>query len=225
MDSCVSPVPGGISTTRQSNGCHTTCRTRQGRTRYHIQTENSLHCVQCYVLLFYYTKHCEIFYTKHAKWVLGLKCIVSFTKYWGSFLYQIFKMSSFAYYRLKLGNLSCLNKVVLIFQKCCYVQTSQSVSQRFKACAVLMVMILDTSTLSILVYNLFLDRQRNISIHCNISIHHNIGCHHEIEIQIFKKFSYLFGGKRGFLVLLLAVRTSKTTQGVITYLPNKSLYC
>ena len=133
------------------------------------------------------------------------------------------------------------------------VKVHLSVSQRFKACGVLMVMILDTSTLSILVYNLFLDRQRNISIlhnisiHCNISIHHNIsihcyitihhnisihcyitihhnisrhhnisihlyiGCHHEIEIQIFKKFSYLFGGKRGFLVLLLAVRTSKTT--------------
>jgi len=103
------------------------------------------------------------------------------------------------------------------------VKVHLSVSQQFKACGVLIVMILDTSTLSILVYNLFLDRQRNISIHCYITIHHNIsrhhnisihryiGCLHKIEIQIFKKFSYLFGGKRGFLVLLLAVRTSKTT--------------
>ena len=47
-----------------------------------------------------------------------------------------------------------------------------SVSQRFKVCGVLMAMILDTCTLSILVYNLFLDRQRNISIHRYIDCHH-----------------------------------------------------
>mgnify|MGYP000215226485 CR=1 FL=1 len=51
----------------------------------------------------------------------------------------------------------------------------------------LMVNILNKCILSILVYNLFLDKKRNISIHHNISIHWYIGCLHEIEIQIFKK--------------------------------------
>jgi len=37
-------------------------------------------------------------------------------------------------------------------------------------------------TLSILVSNLFLDRQRNISIHWYL------GCLHETEIQIFQKY-------------------------------------
>jgi len=44
---------------------------------------------------------------------------------------------------------------------------------------VLMLKILNKCILSMLVYNLFLNRQ------CNISIHQFIGCLHEIEIQIF----------------------------------------
>ena len=56
-----------------------------------------------------------------------------------------------------------------------------------RARGVLMVTILNKCILSILVYNLFLDRQRNISIHRYISIHQYIGCLHEIDIQIFKK--------------------------------------
>ena len=41
-------------------------------------------------------------------------------------------------------------------------------------------------TLSILVPNLFLDRQRIISIQRNISIHWYLGCLHETEIRIFQ---------------------------------------
>ena len=43
--------------------------------------------------------------------------------------------------------------------------------------------------LRIMTYNLFLDRQRNNSIH------RYIGCLHEIEIQIFKRYAYLIGRK------------------------------
>ena len=57
-----------------------------------------------------------------------------------------------------------------------------------RARGVLMVKILNTCILSILVYNLFLDRQRNIYLHHNSSIHRYIGCLHEIEIQFFKKY-------------------------------------
>jgi len=49
-----------------------------------------------------------------------------------------------------------------------------------------MVKILNKCTLSISVFILFLDRQRNIFIYRNIPIHWYIGCLHEIEIQIFK---------------------------------------
>ena len=59
---------------------------------------------------------------------------------------------------------------------------------------ILMMKILNKCSPSILVYNLFIDIQSNISIHCNISIHWYIGCLYEIEIQIFKqKHSYLIG--------------------------------
>jgi len=47
-----------------------------------------------------------------------------------------------------------------------------------------MVKILNICTLSILVYNLFLDRQRNISLRRHISIHRYLGCLHEIEIGL-----------------------------------------
>ena len=40
-----------------------------------------------------------------------------------------------------------------------------------------------------LVYNLFSDRQRNISIH------RYIGCPHEIEFQIINKYGFLIGRK------------------------------
>jgi len=62
-----------------------------------------------------------------------------------------------------------------------------------------MVKILNKCILSILVYNLFLDRQRNIIhtfVHRNISIHQYLGCLHEIEIQIFKIYGYLIGRKK-----------------------------
>ena len=56
---------------------------------------------------------------------------------------------------------------------------------------ILMMKILNKCSPSILVYNLFIDIQSNISIHCNISIHWYIGCLYEIEIQIFKKKAQL----------------------------------
>ena len=56
-----------------------------------------------------------------------------------------------------------------------------------RARGVLMVKILNNCILSILVYNLFLVRQCNISIHRNSSIHRYIGCLREIEIQMFQK--------------------------------------
>jgi len=51
-----------------------------------------------------------------------------------------------------------------------------------RARGVLMVKISNKCILNILVYNLSLDRQGNISIQWYL------GCLHEIEIQIFKKY-------------------------------------
>ena len=56
-----------------------------------------------------------------------------------------------------------------------------------------MVKILNKCILSILVYNLFIDRQRNISIHPNISIHRYLGCLYGIENQVLKN---LIGRKK-----------------------------
>jgi len=56
-----------------------------------------------------------------------------------------------------------------------------------------MMKILNKCILSFLVYNLFLDRHRNIYIHRNLSIHQYIGFFHEIEIQILKKHGCLIG--------------------------------
>jgi len=50
-----------------------------------------------------------------------------------------------------------------------------------------MVKILNTF-LSTLVYKLFIDTQRNISIRCNISIQLYLGCLHETEIKFIKKY-------------------------------------
>jgi len=58
-----------------------------------------------------------------------------------------------------------------------------------RAHGVLIVKKLNKCTLSILVPNLFLDRQRIISIHWYL------GCLHETEIQIFKKYG--LGEKNG----------------------------
>jgi len=80
-----------------------------------------------------------------------------------------------------------------------------------------MVKILKKCILSILVYNLFLDRQRNILYYRNISIQRYIGCLHEIEMQIFKKYSYLIGQKIRLDInccktidLLLAIENSQS---------------
>jgi len=59
-----------------------------------------------------------------------------------------------------------------------------------------MVKILNKCILSILVYNLFLDTQRNIYIHPNIAIHRYIGCLHEIEIQFSKKNTAIWFGEK-----------------------------
>ena len=64
-----------------------------------------------------------------------------------------------------------------------------------RAHGVLIVKKLNKCTLSILVPNLFLDRQLIISIQRNISIHWYLGCLHETEIQIFKKYG--LGEKNG----------------------------
>jgi len=65
-----------------------------------------------------------------------------------------------------------------------------------RVCGVLMIKILNKCILSILVYNLFLDRQHAIFyIHRSISIYRYIGCLHELEIQIFKKYGDLIGRK------------------------------
>ena len=58
-----------------------------------------------------------------------------------------------------------------------------------RAHGVLIVKKLNKCTLRILVPNLFLDRQRIISIHWYL------GCLHETEIQIFKKYG--LGEKNG----------------------------
>ena len=55
-----------------------------------------------------------------------------------------------------------------------------------EAHGVLIVKILNKCILRILVYNLFLGRQRNIIIHRNMSIQRYLDCLHEIEIQLFK---------------------------------------
>ena len=57
------------------------------------------------------------------------------------------------------------------------------------AICVLMVKILNKYSLRILVYNLVLVKQRNVSIH------RYIGCLYEIEIQTFKKYGCLIGQK------------------------------
>jgi len=62
-----------------------------------------------------------------------------------------------------------------------------------RARGVLMVNILNKCILSILVYNLFSFRERNLSMHHKYLIHRYIGCLHEIEIQIVKKYGYLIG--------------------------------
>ena len=66
-----------------------------------------------------------------------------------------------------------------------------------RVCGDLMVKTLNKCILSILVYNLYLDRHHNILVHRNISINWNIGCLYEIEIQFLKKYGYLIGQKKG----------------------------
>jgi len=60
-----------------------------------------------------------------------------------------------------------------------------------------MVKILNKCILRILVYNLFLDRERNISIHHNIPEHRYIGYLHEIEFRFFKNTAICLGEKIG----------------------------
>ena len=68
-------------------------------------------------------------------------------------------------------------------------------AQAVRARGVLMVKILNKCFLSVIVYNLFLERWCTVLYTYNISIHWYIGILDEIEIQIFKRYGILIGQK------------------------------